>query len=113
MKHLTAITILICLFISVEAQDIKNNPGSNHANRFEQLGTMLPTPNEFRTASGAPGPKYWQQRCDYDITAVLDEPNHRLNGKETITYFNNLMVYKVNLFTLNLDPSIFLVKCIV
>jgi len=71
------------------AQDIKNNPGSNHGNRFEQLGTILPTPNEYRTASGAPGPKYWQQRCDYDITCELDEPNRRLIGKETITYFNN------------------------
>ena len=71
------------------AQDIKNNPGSNHGNRFEQLGTILPTPNEYRTASGAPGPKYWQQRCDYDITCELDEPNRKLTGKETITYYNN------------------------
>jgi hypothetical protein len=71
------------------AQDTRNNPGSNHGNRFEQLGTILPTPNEYRTASGAPGPKYWQQRCDYDITCELDEPNRRLTGKETLTYFNN------------------------
>jgi hypothetical protein len=71
------------------AQDIQNNPTSNHGNKFEQLGTILPTPNEYRTASGAPGPKYWQQRCDYDITAELDEKNLRLNGKETVTYYNN------------------------
>ncbi|MCX6314424.1 MAG: M1 family metallopeptidase, partial [Sphingobacteriales bacterium] len=58
-------------------------------NRFEQLGTILPTPNEFRTASGAPGPKYWQQRCDYDITCELNETSRRLDGKETLTYFNN------------------------
>jgi Peptidase family M1 domain len=71
------------------AQDIRNNPSSNHGNRFEQLGTILPTPNEYRTASGAPGPKYWQQRCDYDIVCELDEPNRKLMGKETLTYFNN------------------------
>ncbi len=71
------------------AQDIQNNPASNHGNKFEQLGTILPTPNEYRTASGAPGPKYWQQRCDYDITAELDEKNLKLKGKETITYYNN------------------------
>ena len=71
------------------AQDIKNNPASNHANRFEQLGTILPTPNEYRTASGAPGPKYWQQRCDYDIKGTLDEKNLKFTGTETITYFNN------------------------
>ncbi len=85
---------LFLLFVTMavlnsQAQDIKNNPGSNHGNRFEQLGTILPTPNEYRTASGAPGPKYWQQRCDYDIVCELDEPNRRLNGKETLTYFNN------------------------
>jgi hypothetical protein len=71
------------------AQDIKNNPNSNHANKFEQLGTILPTPNEYRTASGAPGPKYWQQRCDYDIKGSLDEKNLKFTGTETISYFNN------------------------
>jgi len=40
----------------------QSNPGSNHGNRFEALGTMLPSPHEYRTASGTPGPKYWQQR---------------------------------------------------
>ncbi|MEP6674878.1 MAG: M1 family metallopeptidase [Ferruginibacter sp.] len=89
MKQLTALSVLLLIMICSHAQDIKNNPGSNHGNRFEQLGTILPTPNEYRTASGAPGPKYWQQRCDYDITCELDEPNLRLNGKETITYYNN------------------------
>jgi Peptidase family M1 domain len=86
------ILLLLCVSFAITnlfAQDIKNNPGSNHGNRFEQLGTILPTPNEYRTASGAPGPKYWQQRCDYDITCELDEPNRKLSGKETITYFNN------------------------
>ncbi|MBD0289542.1 MAG: M1 family peptidase, partial [Flavisolibacter sp.] len=71
------------------AQNIQNNPGSNHANKFEQLGTILPTPNEYRTASGAPGPKYWQQRADYNIRCDLNEKNLRLTGSETITYFNN------------------------
>ena len=89
MKQLSAFAFLIVISICANAQDIKNNPGSNHGNRFEQLGTILPTPNEYRTASGAPGPKYWQQRCDYDIVCELDEPNRRLIGKETLTYFNN------------------------
>jgi hypothetical protein len=71
------------------SQDVPNNPGSNHGNKFEQLGTSLPTPNEYRTASGAPGPKYWQQRADYDIKAKLDENALKLFGTETITYHNN------------------------
>jgi hypothetical protein len=77
------------LYTGALAQNIQNNPGSNHGNKFEQLGTILPTPNEYRTASGAPGPKYWQQRCDYDIKCELDEANLKLTGSETITYFNN------------------------
>ncbi|MBK6380949.1 MAG: M1 family metallopeptidase [Chitinophagaceae bacterium] len=89
MKQLTAFVFLLFTGIILNAQDIKNNPGSNHGNRFEQLGTILPTPNEYRTASGAPGPKYWQQRADYDITCELDEANRRLIGRETITYVNN------------------------
>lgn len=71
------------------AQNIQNNPGSNHGNKFEQLGTILPTPNEQRTASGAPGVKYWQQRADYNIKCELDEKNLTLKGSETVTYTNN------------------------
>ncbi len=89
MRKIFVLTVSFFLCLNIFAQDIRNNPGSNHGNRFEQLGTILPTPNEYRTASGAPGPKYWQQRCDYDITCELDETNLRLNGKETLTYFNN------------------------
>jgi hypothetical protein len=71
------------------AQNIQNNPGSNHGNKFEQLGTILTTPNEQRTASGAPGVNYWQQRADYDIKCSLDEQNQVLTGAEKVTYFNN------------------------
>ena len=80
--------LLVCLG-AINAQDIRNNPTSNHGNKFEQLGTILPTPNEYRTASGAPGTKYWQQRADYDIKCELDEPNLLLKGSETVTYYNN------------------------
>ena len=89
MKKLLSFGIMFLTVLTVMAQDIRNNPGSNHGNKFEQLGTILPTPNEYRTASGAPGPKYWQQRADYDIKATLDEKNLMLHGAETITYFNN------------------------
>jgi hypothetical protein len=80
---------MLCCTVALNAQDIHNNPGSNHGNKFEQLGTILPTPNEQRTASGAPGARYWQQRADYDIKCELDEANLRLKGTETITYWNN------------------------
>jgi hypothetical protein len=90
MKTVFSFLPIIMLSCSaVMAQNIQNNPGSNHGNKFEQLGVILPTPNEYRTASGAPGPKYWQQRCDYDIKCDLDEKNLKLTGSETITYYNN------------------------
>ncbi|MBD0331796.1 MAG: M1 family metallopeptidase, partial [Chitinophagaceae bacterium] len=87
-KVLLSFSIMVLTTIGF-SQNIQNNPGSNHANKFEQLGSVLPTPNEYRTASGAPGPKYWQQRADYDIKATLDEPNLKLSGSETVTYYNN------------------------
>src|SRR6185295_9935518 len=81
-----SLQLFACHFLLAQVQ---NNAVSNHGNKFEQLGTVLPTPNEYRSASGAPGPKYWQQRCDYDIKCELDEKNLKLTGSETITYFNN------------------------
>jgi hypothetical protein len=57
--------------------------------KFEQLGQTLPTPNEYRTGSGAPGPKYWQQKADYDIAVELDDTKQSISGSETITYHNN------------------------
>lgn len=57
--------------------------------KFEQLDYLLPTPNEYRTGSGAPGPKYWQQRADYVINAELNDDNQSITGSETITYHNN------------------------
>ncbi len=87
-KIFLLLTMSLCV-LTTFSQDIMNNPGSNHGNKFEQLGVILPTPNEYRTASGAPGPKYWQQRCDYDIKATLDEKELRLTGMEKVTYYNN------------------------
>lgn len=62
---------------------------SNHGKRFEQLERMLRDPSVYRSASGAPGPQYWQQKADYKIEATLNDENQRLDGYETITYFNN------------------------
>ncbi|WP_233632414.1 M1 family metallopeptidase [Parapedobacter sp. ISTM3] len=67
----------------------QNNPGSNHGNKFEQLGTLLSDPNVYRTASGAPGHQYWQQKADYVIDVEVDDENQRVIGAETITYTNN------------------------
>jgi hypothetical protein len=57
--------------------------------KFRQLDELLPTPTTIRTASGAPGHAYWQQRADYAIRATLDEAKRAISGTETITYHNN------------------------
>lgn len=57
--------------------------------KFEPIDNMIAPPNTYRTASGAPGKAYWQQRADYKIKATIDEQNNILSGEETITYHNN------------------------
>ncbi|MFT6771436.1 MAG: hypothetical protein ACJARU_001645, partial [Congregibacter sp.] len=56
---------------------------------FAQLGQELPSPNVYRTASGAPGHKYWQQQADYDIDARLDADARRIDASARIVYTNN------------------------
>lgn len=64
-------------------------PGHGDNNKFSQMYDLLATPNMFRTASGAPGPAYYQQQADYKIDVELDDKNTKLYGTETITYTNN------------------------
>ena len=80
-----SITILIAILIASSAFA---QTESNHGNKFEQLGTILPSPNNYRSVDGAPGPEYWQQRADYEIDCRLDTKEQRLYGEEKITYFN-------------------------
>src|SRR6267378_6894988 len=48
----------------------------------------LPPPTPARSAAGAPGPRYWQQRADYTLQATLDTATHILRGKGRIYYVN-------------------------
>jgi hypothetical protein len=83
MKHFF---LIFSLFISLYTL---GQEAAKWQGKFEQLDQLLPTPNEYRSGSGAPGPKYWQQRADYLITAELDDSNQTIAGSEAITYFNN------------------------
>ncbi|MCF0072169.1 M1 family metallopeptidase [Dyadobacter sp. CY261] len=89
MKKKLLPLLLLLVTISTMAQQLPTSPNYQANDRFEQLGTVLPTPNTYRTASGAPGKEYWQQRADYDIKAELDDDNRRITGTETITFYNN------------------------
>jgi hypothetical protein len=48
----------------------------------------MPTANEYRTGGGAPGSRYWQNRADYDLAAVLDTASKTLAGTLRLTYHN-------------------------
>ena len=73
---------------------------------FEQLGHLLPTPGETRTASGAPGPGYWQQRADYVIRVELDDDHQTLTGSEEIVY-RNLSPHTLSYLWIQLDQNRF------
>ncbi|MEM7784689.1 MAG: M1 family metallopeptidase, partial [Planctomycetota bacterium] len=73
--------------------------------KFRQLEEVLPTPNSFRSASGAPGSGYWQQKVDYEIDVRLDDNTQKLFGSEKITYQNNSKDHLTYLW-LQLDGNI-------
>lgn len=80
---------------------------SKPSDKFRQLNEdELPTPNEQRTGSGAPGSKYWQQRADYVIDVELDDVNQRITGRETVTY-KNFSPDTLDYIWLQLDQNIF------
>ena len=82
MKYFT-IAVLFLMATAAPGQQ------QNWKGKFEQLGPMLPTPNEYRASDGAPGPKYWQQQADYRIQVRLDDDEQRVHGTQQVTYHNN------------------------
>lgn len=74
--------------------------------KFAQLDEELPTPNSFRTASGAPGHEYYQQKADYKMTITINDETQVLTGDETITYTNN-SPDKLEYLWLQLDQNIY------
>jgi Peptidase family M1 domain len=85
MRYVVACLALCCLLVPASLAQSKNSP----IDKFRQLEEILPTPNEQRTASGAPGHRYWQQKVDYSIDVELDDANQKIIGAETVTYLNN------------------------
>ncbi|HEY9006929.1 MAG TPA: M1 family metallopeptidase [Ohtaekwangia sp.] len=84
MKRILKVSFLVVMMQAAWAQETPQWQG-----KFEQLDQILPTPNEYRSGSGAPGPKYWQQKADYVISVELNDDNQSITGSETITYHNN------------------------
>ncbi len=84
-----AIALFSIFATPVVADPIQQTKGS-FEDKFRQLEDEdWPTPNAIRSATGAPGPEYWQQQADYVIKVTLDEAKRRLSGSSTISYTNN------------------------
>ncbi|HEY9487503.1 MAG TPA: M1 family metallopeptidase [Chryseosolibacter sp.] len=96
-----AVIILFFLTASAFAQEQSKWEG-----KFEQLDALLPTPNAYRTGSGAPGSSYWQQRADYVIDVEVNDKTQQITGYETITYYNNAP-QTLRFLWLQLDQNIF------
>ena len=100
MKHLArAIALTLSLSTAAHAADPFDD-------KFRQLDELLPTPTTTRTASGAPGHAYWQQRADYKLRATLDEAKRAVTGSGTVTYYNN-SPDTLNYLWVQLDQNMF------
>ena len=82
-KGLSLILIAAFAFVSNGQDDNTNN------NKFRQMYQEFSTPNEYRSAGGAPGHAYYQQQADYVMDITLDDDKQTITGTETITYTNN------------------------
>ncbi|HEV8497918.1 MAG TPA: M1 family metallopeptidase [Gemmatimonadaceae bacterium] len=84
MKMIRSLSALLIVVRVAGAQS-----GASVADSSHFRAVNLPSPNEYRTGSGRPGPRYWQQRVDYRIAATLDPAKNELRGRETIHYVNH------------------------
>lgn len=84
MKKFISVFTLTIICFAIQAQESKFDSKEAFYPQF------YPYPgNEIRSASGEPGPKYWQNRSDYKINATLDTATHKVTGDVEITYTNN------------------------
>jgi hypothetical protein len=103
----TLLWALLCVWSLTGLAQQENLPAGNydpHA-AFSPL-FYTQNGNEYRSANGAPGPKYWQNRADYNIVAALDELKNTVTGTVTITYKNN-SPDRLPFLWLQLDQNLF------
>lgn len=75
--------LVVFMFSGLFAQSVYNHKEAFNPQFYPYTG------NDYRSASGEPGPKYWQNRADYKIVSTLDTGSHAVSGDVEITYTNN------------------------
>jgi len=111
MKKFNLFVVAFAISTNLFAQTQQESPkvkqqGHEDTNKFRQMYDLMATPNMYRTASGAPGPEYYQQQADYKIDIELDDKNARLYGVETVTYTNNAKE-SLDYLWIQLDQNLF------
>ena len=100
MQKVFALLTATIISVTVFAQ-------SNYDHREAFNPQFYPYPgNDFRSASGEPGPRYWQNRADYAINCKLDTGTHTVSGDVTINYTNN-SADALRFIWLQLDQNIY------
>ncbi|MEO8885708.1 MAG: M1 family metallopeptidase [Mucilaginibacter sp.] len=86
--------VIIAFLLAANSYTVYAQEAQQPQNKYDQHKVFSPLfypkgGNEYRTASGAPGVKYWQNRADYKLDVTLDTAKHRVSGSALITYTNN------------------------
>ena len=104
------IFLIICI-IPVCSATVYGQTASPTVSNYSYTETFAPffyskNGNEFRSASGEPGPRYWQNKVDYMIDVKLNEATNEIKGYEIITYTNN-SPQKLPYLWMQLDQNLF------
>ena len=94
IKHFIGVSLALLLGFTSFAQQTPSASTTAPVSKYSYQDAFAPifytrTGNEYRSASGQPGPKYWQNRADYQLTAKLNDQNNEISGSATVTYTNN------------------------
>ena len=82
-RTILALAVLGITSFQMKAQEVVENNQADFAEFMDRTG------NRLRSASGVPGPEYWQNEADYEIEARLDDEQHTITGNVRLTYTNN------------------------
>ena len=100
MKKISLIVLSIFISTSIFAQSKYDHREAFHPFFYPYPG------NEFRSASGEPGPKYWQNKANYSIQAAINPDDHSIKGTVAISYINN-SPDELRFIWLQLDQNIY------
>jgi hypothetical protein len=108
MKFKFFAIVLLTLFNIVNFAQAQAPDSLSKYNYREAFGPMFYSKNgnEYRAADGQPGPKYWQNRADYQLNATLNDVTNEISGSETLTYTNN-SPQKLDFLWMQLDQNLF------